>query len=239
MTRRRAVHALLLATVVGLDGRVDAAAIPDLDAFRAGLGRAESLAARTQRVGAVMMRMQNDLTTQIYTRTLACDPATSSLIARERHLGHVYRDLLQAWRVEVGRLETERQLPIVAPLVVPKDQARLETLLVDLGDEIALWRTTSAWQRARVEPWVGACAAALAPAEGLPPWGPEGAGGGPIVVIGTGAGTLCPAGVPADGAVIMVDGKACVSPPARRRTGPVCTCTPRPVLDGAVLGDAP
>lgn len=221
--------ALLLLLTVG----PAEAELPDLSAVRARIHSAEDLGSRAEHVGRVAMRMQNELTSRIYARSLQCDDATSSLLARQRHLGHVYRDLLQAWRVEVARLHEERELAVVAPLLQPSDLERIEALDEALDEQLALWRTAVAWQRGRVEPWASVCGATLRPDEGLATWSSHVEPGGPTLVIGVGSGKICPAGVPAEGAVVIVeDGLACYADGD-------CACEPQPVGDGAVLGPNP
>lgn len=216
--------------LIALGWPATAGPVPDLASFRERLRQTEALAERARHVGSVSMRMQNMLTEQIYSRTLSCNPETSSLLARQRHLGHVYRDLLQAWRVEARILEEQRQSPTVAPLVREDDQARLESLLVDLNRELRLWSSLSGWQRSRIEPWAGVCSAALVPDEGLPPWSPHDPFRDKTLVIGAGPGRLCPDNVSAEGTVLLVDGEACYG-------GTTCDCLPQPVLSGAVLGE--
>lgn len=225
----RQVWPLLISLVLPL-APARAEPLPDLAAFKDRLQRTEALADKAQHVGAVAMRMQNILTEQIYTQQLRCDDVTSSLLARERHLGHVYRDLLQAWRVEVARLQEERQAPTVAPLVLKDDHKRLEDLLVSLNNELGLWTTLAAWQQSRIEPWAGVCPAQLVPDRGLEDWRAQDTRAEKVLVIGAGPGRLCPVGVPAAGAVVLVDGEACYA-------GAECDCTPVPVQDGAVLGE--
>lgn len=214
-------------------GAAQASPLPDLASFRDRLTRAEELGTQAKRVGSVTARIQNLLTERITTRQLRCDEETASLIARERHLGHAYRDLLQAWRVEVMRLQEERQSPTVFPLVLDQDQERLQELVASLNQQLSFWGSLTTWQQTRIEPWVAVCPAALRPAEGLGPWRTWDGAPEPVVVIGVGVGRICPNDVLADGAVVLVEeGKACW---AERQ----CDCTPVPVGDAAVLGGAP
>lgn len=206
-----------------------ASPLPDLASFRDRLERAEELGTHTRRVGSVTARIQNMLTDRIMTRQLRCDDETASLIARERHLGHAFRDLLQAWRSEVVRLQEERQSPTVSPLVMEGDQERLQELVVSLNQQLSFWGSLTSWQQSRIEPWVAVCPSALRPVEGLPPWRTWDGAPEPIVVIGVGAGRICPNDEPADGAVLLVDGEACWAETD-------CDCTPVPVGDAAVLG---
>lgn len=225
---RRLLPALFLLVLPAFPAAAEP--LPDLASFKERLVGAEDLANRAQHVGQVAMRMQNILTDQIYNRQLRCDEATSSLLARERHLGHVYRDLLQAWRIEVGLLQEDRQAPTVAPLVVEADHSRMEELLIALNHELQLWSTLAAWQQTRIEPWAGVCAAELVPASGLEDWRPQDTRAEKVLVIGAGPGRICPPGVPAAGAVVLVEGEACYA-------GTDCDCNPVPVSDGAVLGE--
>lgn len=206
-----------------------ASPLPDLASFRDRLARAEELGTHARRVGSVTARIQNILTDRIMTRQLRCDDETASLIARERHLGHAYRDLLQAWRIEVLRLQEERQSPTISPLVMEHDQERLKELVVSLNQQLSFWGSLTSWQKSRIEPWVAVCRAPLRPSEGLPPWRTWDGAPEPKVVIGVGAGRICPNDEPADGAVLLVDGEACWAETQ-------CDCTPVPVGDAAVLG---
>jgi len=207
----------------------EASPLPDLASFRDRLTKAEELGVHARRVGSVTARIQNLLTERITTRALRCDEETASLIARERHLGHAYRDLLQAWRVEVTRLQEERQSPTVSPLVMEQDQERLTELVASLNQQLSFWGSLTSWQRSRIEPWVAVCPAALVPVEGLPPWRTWESAPEPTVVIGVGPGRICPNDVASDGAVVLVDGAACWAEAQ-------CDCTPAPVGDAAVLG---
>jgi hypothetical protein len=190
--------------------------------------------AEADAVGVALTRVHNSLG-GLLSAGLAkpCESERArSLAARTRPLGAAYRDAAQSARAEAARVRTLLQAPTLAPLLQDEDRNAAEGLLQRSAAHARRYLELHAWQERFVEPFLRQCDAKLVPAEGLPGAGPTGPGNeeGPVAVLGLGGGRICPGNYVADGRVlILLSPKACYG-------GPTCTCEPRPVLPGAVLG---
>lgn len=203
---------------------------PDLATLATQRSRLEAQLSRADAVGEALVRLHNRLAERQARegRAPCADAEGQGLVARARAFGAAYRDAVQAARVQAERVRGTAAAPTVAPLLTREDLRRLETLSARSEAQVRAYGELAAWHSAHVPP-VARCPAPLVPAEGL---AGAGAGGSerPVAVIGVGGGRLCPAGLPADGRVVVLPGpRACYG-------GAACACTPTEVLPGAVLG---
>jgi hypothetical protein len=199
------------------------------------LGEAE-LHARLQRadaISAALARLQNRIG-EAYASGQAFRPCTvpgdASLVARTRVFGAAARDAVQSARAELDRMDVVWDAPTVVPLL---DDADLSRASADRAHVVRLERAyleAAAWQEQHVERRVD-CHVEVVPVPGLSYDGPVASDDPvlPVPIYAFGGGTVCPVGEPADGRVVLTDGRACIAEVA-------CECSPVRVLPGAVLG---
>lgn len=228
---------LLSALVVGYVPADPAMLAPGPDDFAKAYARAVALVEDSEAVGRAMERLHNRWAELAAAKKLekACeDEEARSIAVRSRAFGSAHRDAVQAARAAGRRLERISTAPTVVPALDARSQERADALHERIAGEVRRWAELRAWHHRYLEPAMKRCLAklALAPAPGLAPTLACEGGECPqaAAVIGVGGGLLCPGGQPADGRVVILpEGRACHGTAD-------CSCTPSPVLPGAVVG---
>jgi hypothetical protein len=152
-----------------------------------------------------------------------------SLVARSRVFGAAYRDAVQASRAELERLEYLWAAPTIVPLLDPNDLSGADALRSTVAEHVRIVLEAEAWQSRQVDPLVK-CEVHLGPEPGIAYTGAKSlANQHQVAIIGVGGGIVCPNNEPADGHVVLTDGRACIG-------SLDCSCDPFRVNPGAVIG---
>lgn len=163
-----------------------------------------------------------------------CDHDRLALGWRIERFGAAWRESAQALRVQSARLRELQAAPTVSPLVVGEAGVALGARLASADALVARFIQGSAWEVAYVRPVLAACpiaGAGLDDGVNNPPLRAKAEGSGLVAVLASGDGVVCPGGVRADDAVVLLqDGQGCWAPDA------TCACEPRTMFPGAVLG---
>lgn len=207
----------------------------DLAAARA---RTDQLLSQAEAVGLATARVQNAW--QALGTVPECAPDSASLALRAELLGVAWWTRLQSARAELGRIRRAHAAATLLPLLVEADDQALAELAARADRSAVQYLVAARLQAERLQPWAEGCTADLASTPGLPPTTPvarEEAALGTAVLLRTG-GVLCPdpgggdapVAVPHDGEVVVL------GTPSACWAFADCTCTPAPVLPGAVMG---
>ena len=182
-----------------------------------------------------LARVHNGVGARLAAGETGCgDALLMGAVARTPALGALARARAQAARAQAARVASGRAASTVAPLVGGAAAAWLDALDARAAGLAEVAAGLEAYEIRFVAPLRARCRPALAVAPGLPDPTPIAPGESrkPVAVVALGPGVVCPAGLPAEGAAVLVRGAACVAPDAS------CDCTPSPVSPGAVLGPA-
>jgi hypothetical protein len=202
--------------------------VPDLDLYAAQVRALEAKLGQAEAIEIALARVQNQLAERLRVGRGHCQDAEGqSLVARSRVFGPALRDAVQAARAEEARVRALQEAATIAPLIDDRERARVRRLAAAVKSSHRKFLVSAEWQRRFVERQAP-CHPSLATAPGLPE--PDGdPPKAPVAVIGIGGGRVCPAGVRAEGVIVLERPAACYG-------GEVCACTPSAILPGAVLG---
>lgn len=151
------------------------------------------------------------------------------LAARMRVFGAAWRDAVQVARVRSERLGRLTSAATVVPLLDDEARRRAQQVRERVSAQERAWMEYRAWHAQYAAASARGCSQVVThAAAGLPAARPWLDVDRPVAVVAVGGGMLCPAGVPADGRVVVVDGAACVGDAS-------CACVAAVVLPGAVL----
>jgi hypothetical protein len=201
---------------------------PDVQQYETRLRLLEEKLVRAEAIHVALSRAQNQIAERLRSGIAPCaDAAGQNLVARTRALGPALRNATQSARAEHARVRALRESKTVSPLLGEPEQSKLDGLTERVKVATRRYLVALEWSR-RFIPAETRCLATLKTGPGLP--APDGAPSrGPVAVIGTGSGQICPGQLPAEGVVVLERPEAC-------HADQVCACTPRPVLPGAVIG---
>lgn len=209
-----------------------AALAPGAPEFEAATARLDARLSAARAIG-----LATSLAQAAFTQLPAGDCADAARLElgwRAERLGAAWREATQAAVAEADRVRRIRAAPTFSPLLSPARAAAVDATQAAVDLQRAAVLEAGAWQATFARPALAACPApALAPREGFGPVAIAARGDPklPVAVLAMGDGYVCPPGVRAEEAVVLLDaGEACWS------ASVTCGCAPRPVLPGAVLG---
>lgn len=173
---------------------------------------------RAEAIGRAASRLQNSL-------FRASDPCEDTLAIRTAAFGLAWRDAAQRARVQADRTQRMAQAPTLTPIVDDPRRRDIDALARRAEHQGRSWLEFDRIEAgSRVT-----CEGSLQPAVGLDHPTPRAITEiDQPVAIWVLSGTLCP-GPRSQHGVAVVDGPICVD------LDPACSCTPAPVLPGAVL----
>lgn len=198
-------------------------------------GRLDALLVTSRAVAAATSRLQVAWTLRVPPKEDPCEDAERLGIGwRVERFGAAWREAAQAARAQAERVRRIRAAPTVAPLVDARWAAQLDALDAEAARQGKAFLESSAWQTTYVRPVLGACPVppvAADPGIEMVAASVRGEPDAPVAVLAVGDGWVCPGGIRADDAVVLVEGgAACWS------ASQGCGCTPVPVFPGAVVG---
>ena len=225
------MHAALLPLLLATDVVLaqPAGLAPGFSELDAALSTLEAQAVRAEASAVALERIHNLLGGFLATgREIPCDTPT---LARTPPLLAAWRASTQTARMDLARLRRVATSPTLAPALDVRTRARVEALEGRVEQLAPAWLEAAAWQSRFVDPILERCQPILVAGPGLPdPLAPDRPAQGPVAVLGTGGGRVCPGDHPADGSVtILAVPEACYGPED-------CACFAESLLPGAVLG---
>ena len=201
---------------------------PTLSEWSASLDETEARARTSEAVGTAAQRLQNAWGERLMSGSRPCEP-NDELAARMRVFGAAWRDAVQVARVRSERLGRLTSAATVVPLLDDEALSRAQQVRERISAQERAWMEYRAWHGQYAVPSLRGCAQVVTLASpGLGAARPWLELNRPVAVVAVGGAMLCPAGVPADGRVVVIDGAACVGDAS-------CACVAAVVLPGAVL----